>query len=78
MLVAWWRVCVCAYVRAGEQMFTEKKRGKETQTLASGPALPVSYPLPARTQALIKDFFLEGQKIFIEEVVHFTLIYIAH
>ena len=67
------------YVRLNGQIFTEKKRGKETQTLASGPALPVSYPLPARTQALIKDFFLEGeQKIFIEEVVHFTLIYIAH
>lgn len=55
MLVAWWRVCACAcaYVHVGGQMFTEKKRGKETQTLASGPALPVSYPLPARTQALI-------------------------
>lgn len=76
--MAWWRVFECAYVRAGGQIFTEKKRGKETQTLASGPAPPVSYPLPARTQALIKCFFfLDGDHIFIEEVVHFTLIYIA-
>ena len=70
---------VCGYVRAGEQMFTEKKRGKETQTLASGPALPVSYPLLARTQTLIRVFFLvKENRNFIEEVVHFTLIYIAH
>ena len=66
------------YVRLNGQIFTEKKRGKETQTLASGPALPVSYPLPARTQTLIRVFVLEGDHIFIEEVVHFTFIYIAH
>ena len=59
-------------------MFTEKKREKEAQALASRPALLVSYPLPARTQPLIKVFGLEGDHIFIEEVVHFTLIYIAH
>ena len=59
MLVAWWRVCECAYVRAGGQIFTEKKRGKERQTLASGPAPPVSYPSPARTQVLKRDFVLK-------------------
>ena len=66
MLVAWCRVCVCAYVgmwvcgyvRAGEQMFTEKKRGKETQTLASGRLFPSAILcLLAHTKSLQVIFF---------------------
>lgn len=65
MLVACVRMCVCAYVRVGGQIFTEKKRGKETQTLAKWAGSSASYHLPARTQPVIREFCFEGEQIFI-------------
>ena len=44
-------------VRVDGQMFTEKKRGKETQTLASGPALPPAIMCCSHTNPYKSFFF---------------------
>ena len=78
MLVAWWRVCACAYVHVRGQMFTKKKRGKETQTLASGPALLPAIICLLAHKPLYKNFVLKENESSLKKDVHFTLIYIEH
>ena len=68
-------MCVSAF--GWTNVYSEETRERNAN-VGKWPALPASYPLPARTQTLIRVFVLEGDHIFIEEVVHFTLIYIAH
>ena len=75
MLAACVRMCVCAYVCLDGQMFTGKNAGKKRKRWQmAGSSRQLSFAC-SRTSPYKICF--EGT-IFISEVVHFTLIYIAH
>ena len=79
MLVACLRMCVCAFEWTIIYREETQERSANVGKWA-GSSRQLSFACSHTNACLfvIKVFVLEGDHIFIEEVVHFTLIYIAH
>lgn len=75
MLAACVRMCVCVFGWTNVYREETQERNANVGKWA-GSSRQLSFA--CSTQTLIRVFVLEGDHIFIKEVVHFTFIYIAH